>query len=187
MRKIRKILPDLWHFAIKPSGVKCRICNLRVVGSNPAPNTFFLTFFFFFVFFSNLRWFWVKSSPLHPHSTPFFIILIFLNIVQYLYKFLVYIPIPHITPYPQPCYQQNPSPRPTSHSRPDPDPLPDFFHFHNNFISSFFVHFYNKFNSWFTSTLTPNRTPFLHLLHHTPTPNLATNHPPPPVGPPISP
>ena len=92
------------------------------------------------------------------------------------------------------------------HIHRDPPPTPDrtpvfFLHFHNNFNSSFtstltppppdrtpspdfLLHFYNKFNSWSTSILTPPTgpgPPFLHLPHTTPTPNLVTNQPHPPV------
>ena len=45
------------------------------MGLNPALSTIFFFQFFFClflgVFFSNLRWFWVKSSPQHP-SPPFY-------------------------------------------------------------------------------------------------------------------
>ena len=44
LRKIRKILTELWHFAILAEWVKCKICDLRVVSSNPARNTFYLLF-----------------------------------------------------------------------------------------------------------------------------------------------
>ena len=104
---------------------------MRVVGSNPAPNTFFFLFFSsFFVFFSILRWFLVKSNPLHLHS-PLFMILIIPNIVQNLYLhyqcllFLVYIPHTPTSPtYPKPCYPTSPTPTPDRTPRPPP-PYPD--------------------------------------------------------------
>ena len=80
----------------------------------PPPQFFFLNFhknftspFTSTVFFSILRWFWVKFNPLHLHS-PLFIILIIPNIVKktfiYIYQcllFLVYIPhTPHQPPTP---------------------------------------------------------------------------------------
>ena len=129
------------------------------MGSNPAPNTiFYQQFSSFIVFFSNLRWYWVKSKPMHPHSS-LFIILIILNIVQYLYVLstttsilCVHPPYPTSPPTPNLATNQ-PLPPTGPHQR-------------------FFFHFHNKFNSSFTSTLPPpNRTP---------TPNPTTPPPPPP-------
>ena len=81
------------------------------------------------------------SAALRPAPTPpFFIILIILNILQYLYvhvynntfySWFTY-PILHITHYPQPCYQLEPPPP-----------------------QLFFVHFLNNFNSSYTYPFTP--------------------------------
>ena len=103
------------------------------MGSNPAPNffLFFLFFSSFFFFFSILRWFLVKSNPLHLHSPLFFMILIIPNIVQNLYLNLsmpfilgLHPPYPTSPTYPKPCYPT--STTPTLDWTPPPDPPPPY-------------------------------------------------------------
>ena len=66
--------------------------------------------------------------------------------------FLVYIPIPHITPYPQPYYQ--PTLSPDYPPSPTPDQPPNWT---RNPSPRLFLHFHNYFNSLFASTPTPTR------------------------------
>ena len=52
---------------------RIRAVSKKTVHFNmPAQVFFFFFFFYFFVFFSNLRWFWVKSSPPAPTLPPFY-------------------------------------------------------------------------------------------------------------------
>ena len=112
------------------------LCNFRVVGSNPAPNTiyFFLFFSSFFVIFSILRWFLVKSNPLHLHS-PLFMILIIPNIVQNLCLHLLMLFIlglhppypPHHPPTSNLATPTSPTPNRTPPPTPTHPPLKIFF------------------------------------------------------------
>ena len=96
---------------------KCRIYNLRVVGSNPAPTTFFFTFFFFFCLFLHLEMVLGQIYPPCTYTPLFFIILIILKLYKtfiYIYHcllFLVYILLTqHHPPTPN---LATPSPTPT--------------------------------------------------------------------------
>ena len=114
---------------------------------------------YLFVFFSILRWFLVKSNPLHLHS-PLFMILIIPNIVQNLYLNLsmpfilgLHPPYPTSPTYPKPCYPTSSTTTldrtPPTPTLPRPPPL--------NFF--FFLNFHKNFTSPFTSTLTPQPDP----------------------------